>query len=92
MEQAILTLPDDVAAAIRNGSSETLDRRLLEFAAIGAYQTDVLTTRQAQELLGFESREELFAFFKAHDIRDHHFTTEELERGRETLSALLDKR
>ena len=42
-------------------------------------------------LPGFADREELFAFFKANDVRDHSFTIEELERGRATMVALLNK-
>jgi hypothetical protein len=91
MEQVILTIPDDVAAEIRNGGASSLSRRLLELLAIKLYEADIITSRQVQEMLGFEDREELFAFFKANDLRDHHFTMEELERGRATLAALLDK-
>jgi hypothetical protein len=72
----------------RNGGG-TPARRLLELAAIKAYEDDLLISRQVQEMLGFESREELFEFFKAHDVRDHHFTVEELEKGRATLDTLL---
>lgn len=85
------TIPDDVAADIRNGSETPLPRRLLELAAIKAYEADLITSRQVREMLGFATREELFAFFKANDVRDHSFTLEELERGRATLAALLDK-
>jgi hypothetical protein len=92
MEQAILNIPSDVAAAIRNGSTEPLDRRLLELAAIQAHESDLITEYEVMEMLGFEDREELYAFFKRYDVRDHSFTAEELERGRETMAALLDKR
>lgn len=85
-----LTIPDDVAADIQNGGG-TPARRLLELAAIKAYEDDLLTTRQVQEMLGFETREELFEFFKAHDVRDHHLTAEELEKGRATLDTLLNR-
>ncbi len=84
-------IPDDVAADIQNGSSTPLPRRLLELAAIKAHEADLITSRQVQEMLGFADREELFAFFKANDVRDHSFTMEELERGRATMAALLEK-
>lgn len=92
MEQAVLTIPDDVAAAIQNGSSTPLSRRVLEYAAIGAYSADILTSRQVQEMLGFTDREELFAFFKENDVRDQSFTLEELESGREAMAHLRKKR
>jgi hypothetical protein len=84
------TIPDDVAANIRNGSETPLARRLLELAAIKAYEADLITSRQVQEMLGLDGREELFAFFKANDVRSK-FTLEDLERGRATLAALFDK-
>jgi hypothetical protein len=42
-------------------------------------------------MLAFESREELFAFLKARDVRDRHFTMDELAKGRTTLDSLLEK-
>lgn len=86
------TIPDDIAADIQNGANTPLARRLLELAAIQAHQADLITSRQVQEMLGLADREELFAFFKANDVRDHSFTMEELERGRATMAALLSKR
>ncbi len=91
MEQAILTIPEDVAADIRNGSNVPLARRLLELAAIKAYEADLISSRQVREMLGFESREELFAFFKANDVRQH-YTLEDLESDRATLDALLERK
>lgn len=84
-----VTIPDDVAADIQNGSSAPLARRLLELAAIQAYQSDLITKHQVREMLGFESRFDVDALFKAYDVRDHNFTMEELERGRATAAALF---
>jgi hypothetical protein len=87
-----LTIPDDVAAQAQSGNAARLSRRLLEIAAIELYKSDQITSRQVQEMLGFEDREQLFAFFKANDVLDHSFTMDELNRGRETMAALLAKR
>ncbi len=38
-----LTIPDDVAADIQNGSSTPLSRQLLELAAIQAHESDLIT-------------------------------------------------
>jgi hypothetical protein len=76
-----VTMPDDVAADIQNGSSAPLARRLLELAAIQAYESDLITKHQVKEMLGFESRWEVDALFKSYDIRDHSFTVEDLEKG-----------
>jgi hypothetical protein len=84
-----VTIPDDVAADIQNGSSTPLLRRLLELAAIRAYESGLITKHQVKEMLGFESRFEVDALFKAYDVRDHGFTMEELERGRATAKALF---
>ena len=70
MEQAVLDIPDEVAAAIRHGTDVTLSRRLLELAAIKAHEADIIITeREVIEMLGFEDREELHAFFKRYDVR-----------------------
>lgn len=76
-----VTLPDDVAADIQNGSSAPLARRLLELAAIQAYESDLITKHQVKEMLGFESRWDVDALFKAYDVRDQSFTADDLEKG-----------
>ena len=73
-------------------SSVTFDQTgayLLELAAIQAHEAGLITSCQVQEMLGLADREELFAFFKANNARDHSFTMEELERERATMAALL---
>lgn len=90
MQQAILTIPDGIAAAIRNGSSDSLERRLLELSAIQAHESDLITEREVMEMLGFEDREELYAFFKRYDVRSK-YTTEDFEREGAALDALLAK-
>ncbi len=85
-------IPDEVAAALQNGTGEQIGRVLLELAAIKLYEDDRITSRDVQEMLGFEDREELFEFFKRYNVRDHSFTMDELERGRATMATLLDKR
>ncbi len=86
--EVTLNIPDDVAAEIQNGAGTSLSRRLLEFAAIKAYEADIITGRQVQEMLGFADREELYAFFKANDVRDN-YTIEELESDSAALDELL---
>lgn len=83
-----LTIPDDVAVELQNGNGVLLSRRVLELAAIKAYEADIITGRQVQEMLGFADREELYAFFKANDVRDD-YTIEDLERDSAALAELL---
>ena len=85
-------IPDDVAADLQNGSTTPLARRLLEFAAIRAYQAGLVSEWGVIDMLGFEDREELYDFFKANDVRDTSFTMDELEKGQARLAALLDKK
>lgn len=85
------TIPDDVAAGIQNGSDTPLVRRLLELAAIKAYEAGLITKYQVQEMLGYETRFDVDALFKAYNVTDHSFTLEELERERATAAALFGK-
>src|SRR5262245_48109159 len=48
------TILDNVAAAIQNGSTTPLPRRLLELAAIKAHEADLITEHEVMEMLGFE--------------------------------------
>jgi hypothetical protein len=87
-----LTIPDNVAVDLQNGYSAPIARRLLELAAIRAYEAGLITERQVMDMLGFTSRaEELYPFFKTHDVRQH-YTLEDLERDRATLAPLFDRK
>lgn len=85
-------IPDEVAADIQNGSTTPLPRRLLELAAIRAYEAGLVTEWGVIDMLGFEDREELYDFFKANDVHDTSFTLDELEKGQARLAAILDKK
>ena len=82
-----ITIPDDVAAQLQNGA-EGIERKVLEFVAIQGYLSEELTAYDVQKRLGFESRFEVDAFFKAHCVR-RDYTLEDLERERETASAIF---
>lgn len=88
MQQATLTLPDEIAAAIRNDLSVSLERQLLELSAIQAHESDLLTEREVMEMLGFQDKEELYEFFKRHDVRSK-YTAEDFEKEGAALEALL---
>lgn len=83
-----LTIPDDVAAEIMNGSNTPLERSLLELAAIQAHESDLINEVEVMEMLGFEDREELYEFFKRHDVRSKH-TSEDFESSNVALDELL---
>jgi Uncharacterised protein family (UPF0175) len=81
-----INIPDDVAAQLQNGTD--IARKVLEFVAIQGYLSEELTAHDVQKMLGFESRFEVDAFFKAHGVR-RDYTLEDLERERETASAIF---
>ncbi len=85
-----LTIPDDVAAEIQNGTNLPLSHRLLELVALEGYKSGLLTSYQVQKLLGFDHRFEVDAFLKAHGI-PLELTIEDLERGRAVFDALASK-
>jgi Uncharacterised protein family (UPF0175) len=87
-----VTIPDDVAAGIQNGSSAPLSLRLLELAAIKAYEANLINEWRVIDMLGLEDREELYALFKRYDVRDNSYTLEEFEKGQAVLDALLSKK
>lgn len=67
-----------------------LARRLLELAAIQAHEANLITEQEVIEMLGFEDREELWEFFKRHDVRSKH-TTEDFIRENAALEELLGR-
>jgi hypothetical protein len=84
------TIPDNVAAAIQNGSTTPLPHRLLELAAIKAHEAHLITEREVMEMLSFEDREELYEFFKRYDVRSK-YTAEDFEREGAALEEMLAK-
>ncbi len=87
MQQAVLTLSDEVAAALQNGSGQSLEQQILELSAIQAHERDLLTEREVMEMLGLDDKEELYAFFKRYDVRSK-YTTEDFEKEGAALDAL----
>jgi hypothetical protein len=82
------SIPDEVAATLQNGTGAPVGRILFELAVIKLYEDDRITSREVQDMLGFEDREELFEFFKRYDVRSK-VTPELLERERATAAALF---
>jgi hypothetical protein len=83
--QITLDLPEDIAEEL--GSKWTdLPRAALESLALEAYRSQALTAAQLRRLLGFETRMQVDAFLKDHEVYD--FTVADFERDRETLGQL----
>lgn len=87
--EVTLTIPDNVASEIQNGSTAPLSRRLLELAAIKAYEANLIDEWEVIEMLELDGREELYELFKRYDVRAEHI---DLQKESEKLAALLAQR
>ena len=63
-----------------------LPRAALESLALEAYRSHALTAAQLRRLLGFETRMQVDAFLKEHEI--HDYTATDFEQDREALRQL----
>ena len=62
-----IQLPDDISAALEERWDD-VPRRSLEAIAVEAYRTGALSESQARRLLGLESRFQVHALLKEHDV------------------------
>jgi predicted HTH domain antitoxin len=77
--QITLDLPDDL------DQHADPAREALEALAIQGYRTGAFSARQTRILLAFETREELDGFLKRHEVWDHAYSVEDLERDAESF-------
>ena len=80
--QITLELPEDIVQELRSKWKD-LPRAALESLALEAYRSHALTAAQLRRLLGFETRMQVDAFLKEHEVYD--FTVADFEQDRETL-------
>ena len=81
-----LYIPDNVAQRLAAAGSD-LSRRALEALALEEYKAGRLTEPHMRQLLGFETREALDGFLKAHEVW-LNYTLEDLQRERAALRRL----
>jgi predicted HTH domain antitoxin len=62
-----IQLPDDISAAL-GAQWDDVPRRSLEAIAVEAYRTGALTESQGRRLLGVESRFQVHALLKEHNV------------------------
>jgi len=74
--QITVQLPDDLA------QHPNPARAALEAFAIEGYRTGALSAYQTRQILGFETRCELDGFLKAHQVWEHAYSIEDLEKDR----------
>jgi hypothetical protein len=75
-------LPEDIAKELETRWTD-LPRAALESLALEAYRSHVLSAAQLRRLLGFETRMQVDAFLKEHEV--YNFTAADFEQDRETL-------
>ena len=80
-----LELPEDIAQGLESRWKD-LSRAALESLALEAYRSRTLTAAQLRRLLGFETRMQVEAFLKEHEIYD--YSVADFEQDRETLRKL----
>jgi hypothetical protein len=77
-----LELPEDIAQGLESLWKD-LPRAALESLSLEAYRSHALTAAQLRRLLGFETRMQVDAFLKVHEVYD--YTAADFEQDRETL-------
>lgn len=83
--QITVDLPKDIA------QRPDPAREALEALAIEGYRSGALSSFETRRLLGFETRYELDGFLKAHNVWEHAYNIEDLDRDREMLQGLREE-
>jgi Uncharacterised protein family (UPF0175) len=83
--EVTIYLPDDVAQRLQAQWGD-VPRHVLESFVLEGFRARVLTTEDVRRLLGFETKFEVHAFFKAHEVP--LYTLADLEHDRETSRRL----
>lgn len=83
--QITLELPEDIAQGLKSRWKD-LRRAALESLALEAYRSNALTAAQLRRLLGFQTRMQVDAFLKEHEVYD--FTVADFEQDRKSLRQL----
>jgi len=85
--QVTVEIPDDMAQRLTPQGQDPA-RTTLEAVAIEGYRSGALSSYQTRRLLGFETRYELDAFLKEHNVWEHAYSLEDLVQDRKTLERL----
>jgi hypothetical protein len=83
--QITMELPEDIAGELESRWRD-LPRAALESLALEAFRSRALTAAELRRLLVFETRMQVDAFLKEHEVYD--FTAADFEQDRETLRQL----
>jgi Uncharacterised protein family (UPF0175) len=83
--QITIELPEDIVVRLESKWKD-LPRAALESLALEAYRSHALTAAQLRRLLVFETRMQVDAFLKEHEVFD--YSAADFEQDRETLREL----
>jgi hypothetical protein len=83
--QITIELPEDIVVRLESKWKD-LSRAALESLALEAYRSRALTAAQLRRLLVFETRMQVDAFLKEHEVFD--YSAADFEQDRETLCQL----
>jgi Uncharacterised protein family (UPF0175) len=78
--EVILYLPDDIAQRVQAQCGD-ISRYVLESVALAWYRSGALSEEQVRRLLSYDTRLEVHAFLKDHDV-PLRYTLEDLEQDR----------
>ncbi len=87
--QITIELPEDIAVGLQSKWKD-LPRAALESLALEAYRSRVVTPAQLRRLLVFETRMQVDALLKEHEIFD--YSAADFEQDRETLRETPNER
>jgi hypothetical protein len=79
-------IPDELASEMRAAGAD-LSRRVLEAFALEEFKAQRISKAQLRRLLGFETRNELDGFLKAHEVWAN-YTIDDLRHEVATLQRL----
>ncbi len=85
--QVTFDIPDEMAELLVSQGQDP-SRAMLEAWAIEGYRSGALTASRTRRLLGFETRYELDGFLKAHNVWEHAYSIEDLEKDSRALDRL----
>lgn len=80
-----VTIPDEIFKE----TNEETSRRILEAVALEGYKSKQLTAAQIRQILGFETRLEVYDFLAKNGIAWVDYSPEDAERERNLLRELV---
>ena len=84
--EVTIQVPEAIARRLQEKWGQDIPRHVLESMALEGFRERILTTEELRQLLGFETKFDVHAFLKAHDVP--FYTLADLEHDRQTSARL----